>query len=62
MNEGFPKVIQCKGGWFAIIQQGDVGSGPWKNARAAGFALNALQTREGLEQDRLFDQANAANR
>ena len=35
----YPKVLKCRGGWFAVNVQGEVGSGPWKNERAAEHAL-----------------------
>lgn len=35
----YPKVIQCRGGWFAVKQPGDLGSGPWNNEEAATAAL-----------------------
>ena len=46
----YPKVILCRGGWFAVQQKGDLGSGPWRNEEAAEAALN---------QD--FDKANRLN-
>lgn len=47
----YPKTIKCRGGWFAVEQKGDVGSGPWKNEQAAEAAL------EGN-----FNKANALNK
>lgn len=35
----YPKVIKCKGGWFAVERKGDLGSGPWRNEDAAQAAL-----------------------
>lgn len=38
----YPKVIRCRGGWFAVEQKGDLGSGPWRNEEAAKAALHGL--------------------
>jgi hypothetical protein len=46
----YPKLFQCSGGWFAVHNPGDLGSGPWKNEQAAEFAL------EGE-----YEKANEAN-
>lgn len=35
----YPKVINCRGGWFAVEQPGDLGSGPWRREDAAKAAL-----------------------
>lgn len=35
----YPKVIKCRGGWFAVEQKGELGSGPWRNEKAADAAL-----------------------
>lgn len=35
----YPKTIKCRGGWFAVDQKGDLGSGPWRNEEAAEAAL-----------------------
>ena len=47
----YPKAIKCRGGWFAVEQAGDLGSGPWHNEQAAQAAL---------EGD--FSKANALNK
>ncbi len=35
----YPKVISCRGGWFAVECEGDIGSGPWRTESAAKAAL-----------------------
>ena len=35
----YPKAIRCKGGWFAVEHEGEVGSGPWRTEDAAKAAL-----------------------
>lgn len=35
----YPKIIKGTGGWFAVHNPGELGSGPWNNERAAELAL-----------------------
>ena len=46
----YPKLIKCKGGWFAVQEPGELGSGPWNNEQAAEFALKGE-----------YEKANEAN-